>query len=68
MAERKKYLEDNTICIWKVIDPTNTISVNDKRSRVLFEGKFEECESFMKKNNLKDMKLEPFDIKVKWEN
>ena len=59
-------MKDNTICIWKVIDPTNTISVNDKRSRVLFEGTFEACESFMKKNNLKDMNLEPFDIKVKW--
>ena len=55
-------------CIWKVIDPTNTISVNDKRDRVLFEGKFEECERFMKQNNLKDKKnakLEPFHIKIK---
>ena len=59
--------KDNIICIWKVIDSTNTRSVNDKRSRVLFEGKFEECERFIKNNKLEDVKLEPFDIKVKWE-
>ena len=55
-------------CIWKVIDTTSARSVNDKRSRVLFEGKFGECEQFMKKNNLKDkkdVKLEPFHIEVK---
>ena len=55
-------MKDNTICIWKVIDPTNTISVNDKRAKILFEGKFGECESFIKKNKLKNVKLEPFYI------
>ena len=49
-------------CIWKVIDPADTRSVNDKRARVLFEGKFGECESFIKKNKLKNVKLEPFYI------
>ena len=55
-------------CIWRVIDLTNTISVNDKRDKILFEGKFGECERFMKQNNLKDkknIKLEPFYIRVK---
>ena len=55
-------------CIWRVIDLTNTISVNDKRDKILFEGKFGECERFMKQNNLKDkknIKLEPFHIRVK---
>jgi hypothetical protein len=51
-------------CIWKVIDPTNSISVNDKRDRVLFEGKFGDCERFIKKNKLKDVKLEPFHTRV----
>ena len=54
-------------CIWRVIDPTNTISVTDKRDRVLFEGTFGDCERFMKKNNLKDkkdVKLEPFHTRV----
>ena len=46
-------------CIWKVID---------NQDKVLFEGKFGECERFMKQNNLEDKKnakLEPFHIKVK---
>ena len=55
-------------CTWKVIDTTSTRSVNDKRDKILFEGKFGECERFMKQNNLKDkknIKLEPFHIRVK---
>tara|TARA_Y100000310_G_scaffold12573_1_gene12993 strand:- start:1297 stop:1461 length:165 start_codon:yes stop_codon:yes gene_type:complete len=48
------------ICIWKVI--------SKQQDKVLFEGKFGECENFMKKNKLrdkKDVKLEPFHIKIK---
>ena len=45
-------------CIWKVID---------KQDKVLFEGKFGECERYMKNRSLedkKDVKLEPFHTKI----
>ena len=60
-----EWMNDNAIYIWKVIDPDQFQSVNDKRNRVLFEGKFEECERFIENNKLKDMKLEPLHIKVR---
>ena len=59
----------NLFKLIKTINNTDTLTLFiDNNGRVLFEGKFGECEQFMKKNNLKDkkdVKLEPFHTEVK---